>query len=155
MTSVRTWYQEISIREGPEMSTDTMTKPAAKLVVAKKSEAHYVKGRREFFKYRDLGVTDGTNGRMRAQHTSAIAGMTEPTGWHYHLCETQFVYILNGWIDLAFEDGGTIRFEAGDSAMIPGGLRHNELRTSDDFEILEISVPAEMGTVAYEPPATR
>ena len=24
------------------------------------------------------------------------AGMTEPTGWHYHTCEMQFVYVLKG-----------------------------------------------------------
>ncbi len=133
------------------MSGETMTS-TRKLVVAKKSEARYVAGRREFFKYRELGVTEGTNGRMRAQHTIAVAGMNKATGWHYHVCETQFVYILKGWVDLAFEDGRTIRFEAGDSAMIPGGLRHNELKASDDFEVLEISVPAKMETVACDPP---
>jgi len=36
---------------------------------------------------------------------------------------------------------------------IPGGLKHNELRTSDDLEILEISLPGEIGTVPVEPPA--
>ena len=47
------------------------------------------------------------------------------------------------------------KLEAGDSAFIPGGMRHNELSTSDDLEILEVSVPADMGTVPVEPPANR
>ena len=38
--------------------------------------------------------------------------------------------------------------------FIPGGLKHNELRTSDDFEALEISVPGELGTVPVDPPST-
>jgi len=34
-------------------------------------------------------------------------------------------------------------------------MRHNEIATSDDLEILEVSVPADMGTVRVDPPAAR
>ena len=90
---------------------------------------------------------------MRAQTMTAIRGMTEPTGWHYHECEGQFVYALKGWVDLEFETGETLRIQAGESLFIPGGLKHNEIATSDDLEILELSIPAEMGTVPCDPPA--
>ncbi|MCY3673145.1 MAG: cupin domain-containing protein, partial [Alphaproteobacteria bacterium] len=90
---------------------------------------------------------------MRAQTMTAIRGMTEPTGWHYHECEGQFVYLLKGWVDLEFETGETLRIQAGESLFIPGGLKHNEIATSDDLEILELSIPAEMGTVPCDPPA--
>ena len=43
----------------------------------------------------------------------------------------------------------------GDTVYIPGGLKHNELRTSDDLEILEISLPGEIGTVPVDPPGKR
>lgn len=127
-------------------------KPAMKLCHATQETAPFVSGRREFFKYRDLGVTDATNGEMRAQVMSAITGMTEPTGWHYHVCEGQFVYALKGWVDLEFETGELLRLQAGESMFIPGGMRHNEISTSDDLEILEVSVPADMGTVPCEQP---
>ncbi len=133
-------------------STNTAEKPAMKLHHATEETAPYVAGRRTFFKYRDLGVTDATNGEMRAQVMTAITGMTEPTGWHYHVCEGQFVYALKGWVDLEFETGETIHMKAGESLFIPGGLRHNEIRTSDDVEILEVSVPADMGTIPCDPP---
>ena len=126
--------------------------PARKLVHATPATAPLVAGRRAFFKYRDLGVTAASNGRMRAQVTSATDGMTEPTGWHYHVCEEQFVYALSGWVDLEFEDGQTLRLQAGESLYIPGGMRHNETGASRDLELLEISVPADMGTVACDPP---
>jgi quercetin dioxygenase-like cupin family protein len=129
--------------------------PSAKRAWGRKADARYVEGRRSYFKYRELGVTEASNGRMRAQVTSATAGMSRPTGWHYHVCESQLVYMLSGWVDLEFEDGETIRVEAGDSLYIPGGLRHNEIRTSDTFELLEVSVPADMGTVPCDPPAGR
>ena len=136
------------------MSTNgnTAVKPAMKLHHATKETSPFVPGRREFFKYRDLGVTDATNGEMRAQVMSAITGMTEPTGWHYHVCESQFVYALKGWVDLEFENAETVHLQAGESLFIPGGMRHNETATSDDLEILEICVPANMGTVPCDSP---
>ncbi|MEI8305180.1 MAG: cupin domain-containing protein [Burkholderiales bacterium] len=115
--------------------------------------APLVKGRREFFRYQDLMVAQATEGRMRAQVMSASRGMSQPTGWHYHVCEAQFVYALKGWVDLEFEDGRRIRLQAGESLLIPGGLRHNETATSDEFELLEVSVPGELGTVPCDPPS--
>ena len=126
--------------------------PGMSLAVSSANDANYIAGRREFFKYRDLGVTDGTGGRMRAQVTSAEGGLSEPTGWHYHICEMQFVYMLEGWIELEFEDGRNCRLEAGDSVMIPGGERHQETATSESLRLLEVSVPAEMDTIDCDPP---
>ena len=60
------------------------------------STTPFAPGRRPFFKYRDLGLEAATGGRMRAYQNSSIAGMTQPTGWHYHTCEMQFVYVLKG-----------------------------------------------------------
>ena len=47
--------------------------------------------------------------------------MDRATGWHYHTCDMQFVYILRGWVDLEFAGGRKARFGVGDSVMIPGG----------------------------------
>jgi mannose-6-phosphate isomerase-like protein (cupin superfamily) len=127
--------------------------PGMKVAVTSAKRPDYVEGRRSFFQYRDLGVTKASDGWMRAQVMSARTGMTQPTGWHYHVCEGQFVYALKGFVELEFEDGTNCRLEAGDSCFIPGGLKHNELRTSDDVEILEVCLPANMGTVPCEPPA--
>jgi quercetin dioxygenase-like cupin family protein len=126
--------------------------PTGKLVHATSANAPFVEGRRTFLKYQDLGVTAASSGRMRAQVMSATAGMTKPTGWHYHVCDGQFVYVLKGWVDLEFEDGQKLRVQGGESLYIPGGLLHNETATSETLEILEVSVPADMGTVACEAP---
>jgi mannose-6-phosphate isomerase-like protein (cupin superfamily) len=147
----------------PPMMNDaktTIAQPAAvnppgKLAYATPTTAPLVAGRRSFFKYRDLGVTAASSGKMRAQVTIGADGMTQPTGWHYHVCEGQFVYMLSGWVDLEFEDGQKLRIQSGESLYIPGGLRHNETAASKDLELLEISVPADMGTVACEPPEGR
>jgi mannose-6-phosphate isomerase-like protein (cupin superfamily) len=126
--------------------------PPGKLAYATPTSAPLVAGRRSFFKYRDLGVTAASSGKIRAQVTIGAEGMTQPTGWHYHVCEGQFVYMLSGWVDLEFEDGQKLRLQSGESLYIPGGLRHNETAASRDLELLELSVPADMGTVACDPP---
>ncbi|PYP99447.1 MAG: hypothetical protein DMF83_30670 [Acidobacteria bacterium] len=126
--------------------------PPGKLAYATPTTAPLVAGRRSFFKYRDLGVTAASSGKIRAQVTIGAEGMTQPTGWHYHVCEGQFVYMLSGWVDLEFEDGQKLRIQSGESLYIPGGLRHNETAASRDLELLELSVPADMGTVPCDPP---
>ncbi|MEO8558064.1 MAG: cupin domain-containing protein [Rhodospirillales bacterium] len=132
--------------------TKVARKVSGKLAYATQQSAPLVKGRREFFQYRDFGVSDATAGKMRAQMIIGSKGMTKPTGWHYHVCEAQFVYGVKGWVDLEFETGEKIHLKEGESLMIPGGLRHNETATSEELELLEVSVPADMGTVPCDPP---
>ena len=127
------------------MSVDVLEK-AKEVVIARADNPELVQGRREFFSYRELGVTKATDGQMRAQVTIATQGLSEETGWHVHLCEGQFVYILDGWVDLEFAGNRKERIVAGDSIFIPGNTPHNEIATSEEFQILEVSIPADMGT---------
>lgn len=129
------------------------SQPDIKLSVVSKEDSPFVKGRRKFFRYRDLGVQAATGGKLRAQVMEAITGMTEPTGWHTHQCEAQFVYVLKGWVELEFEDGSRHRCEPGAAVLIPGNMKHNEIATSDDVEILELSIPGDMATTPCDPPA--
>jgi uncharacterized protein YjlB len=89
---------------------------------------------------------------MRAQVTSSSQSLSQLTGWHIHHCEGQFVYILDGWLDLEFAGGNVVRLATGDSLYIPGGTPHNEIQTADAFPLVEISAPVDMGTEACGPP---
>lgn len=111
-----------------------------------------IPGRRHYMTYRDLGVTAASGGTMRAQIMSTTDSPSEPTGWHYHTCDGQFVYVLKGWVDLSFEDGTSIRLKANESIYLPKGWRHQETATSKELEILEVAVPAELGTVPCASP---
>ena len=60
--------------------------------------------------------------------------------------------MLNGWVDLEFAGGRVERISAGDSMYIPGDTPHNEIATSDKFELVEVSIPADMGTEQCDAP---
>ncbi len=135
--------------------TDTTETGAAmaQLLCQNLADATFAKtGRRSFFEYRDTGLEAATDGSYRAQVMRATDVM-ETTGWHYHTCDLQFVYVLKGWVDLAFPDGRVERLAEGGAMAIPSGMVHNELAVSPDFEALEVVAPAEMGTVPVDPPS--
>jgi quercetin dioxygenase-like cupin family protein len=142
----------MSIATEQRAEPSTLIHDGTRLQHATPENAPAVPGRRTFFNYRDLGVTEASGGRMRAQ-VMVATGDLEQTGWHYHVCESQFVHVLKGWVDLAFEDGTVRRVKEGESLYIPGGLKHNEIEMSPDFEVLEVCVPADMGTAPCDPPA--
>jgi hypothetical protein len=114
-------------------------------------------GRREFFKYMDLGVTDATNGKLGVKYVVSEGGAynTEgdnTTGWHFHDCDWQWTFLISGEIELLFEDGTRQVKTAGASAFTPGYVKHNEVRMSDRIEAIEITSPAAMGTFSCEVP---
>ena len=135
------------------MSLDSeATTSNAELLCQQLADAEFAKtGRRTFFEYRDTGLEDATDGKYRAQVMRSTDVM-ESTGWHYHVCDLQFVYVLKGWVDLEFEGGRVERLSEGGAMAIPGGMIHNEIAVSPDFELLEIASPADMGTVPVEAP---
>jgi quercetin dioxygenase-like cupin family protein len=125
---------------------------AAALLCQQLADASFAKtGRRSFFEYRDTGLADATDGGYRAQVMRATDVM-ETTGWHYHVCDLQFVYVLKGWVDLEFAGGRQERLAEGGVMAIPSGMVHNEIAVSPDFEALEVVAPAEMDTVAVDGP---
>ena len=135
------------------MSTATAKAPLAtgkQAIFSQASDPVYTPGRRDFFKYRQLAASEG---EMTAQVMTTKEGLTEPTGWHYHVCDSQFIYVLKGTLDLDLEDGSSVHMVAGDSLLLPGGMKHNETRTSTDFEVLEVMLPKLEDTVPCDPPA--
>lgn len=109
-------------------------------------------GRREEIKYRDMGLEKATKGDVRAEVMHVSVGVSRPTGWHYHECDFQYLHMIKGWVKMEFPGEGSMILEAGDSITIPGGVIHQELASSDNMELLEITVPAKIGTVPVDEP---
>ncbi len=124
----------------------------SRFVVNKAAENRFESGGlRTYREYRDLGVADATGGRIHAH----IVRTTRPcpeggSGRHYHDLEFQLVYCLKGRSTVWFEGHGEVNFEAGDSWIQPPRIHHNVLYYSDDYQVLEITLPAEYETVQVE-----
>ena len=110
------------------------------------AEAHFERGLRPFFEYRDLGIREATGGQVVAHVIRAVPGAGFSSQPHRHGTQFQLVYVLKGWIEFEYEGQGVVRLQAGDSVHQPPGIRHRELGHSDDVELLEVVMPADFST---------
>ncbi len=109
-------------------------------------------GLRPFFEYRQLGIAEATGGAYGAHVIRAVPGMESPGAWHTHDLAFQMVYVTRGWVVFEYEGEGEHMLRAGSCVLQPPGIRHRELRHSDDMELLEIISPAEFDTHSAEAP---
>lgn len=103
-------------------------------------------GLRPFFEYRDLGITDATQARYGAHVIRAVPGMESPGTWHSHDLDFQMVYVTQGWVVFEYEGEGEHVLRAGSCVLQPPGIKHREVRHSDDMELIEIVSPATFAT---------
>lgn len=108
-------------------------------------------GLRSFFQYRDLGISEATNGSVIAQIVRAKEAPTKGTGWHFHEADFHIVYMLKGWARFMYEDKETMVSE-GDCVHQAPGIRHFLFDYSPDMEYLEIVSPANFTNIEIEGP---
>lgn len=113
------------------------------------------RGLRAYFEYRDLGIKRATQGKVVAHVIRARPGKAPYGQWHRHDCELQFVYVLKGWAVFEYKGVGRVRMKPGSCFYQPPGIRHREIRHSQDLEMIEIVAPASFRTVSLERPAAR
>ena len=109
-------------------------------------------GLRAFFEYRNLGIDTATQGDYAANVIRAFPGRHAKGDWHVHELNFQMIYILQGWVTFEYEDQGDMTFRSGSAALQPPGIRHREIRHSDDLELIEITSPAEFTTKVVSKP---
>ena len=100
--------------------------------------------------YRDLGISKLSGGAitMGVFRAAPDAG---GTGWHVHDLQFHLAYVLKGWAVFEFEGLGEVRIEEGTALYQLPWNRHREIAQSPDFEILEITLPAEFDTLGFKP----
>ena len=123
-----------------------------KFNVSVAENASYKDGLRDFLEYRDLGISEASNGDYKAHILRVkknFKGDQEmhTTGFHKHMVDFQMYYVLNVWVKFIYDGEGELTFKKGDCVMAPAAIKHNELSCSDDFEALEILSPAKHDTV--------
>ena len=77
------------------------------------NKATFQDGLREFLEYRDLGITDASNGAYKAhvlRVKKEFKGDQEmhTTGFHRHLVDFQMYYVLNGWVKFIYDGEGEL-----------------------------------------------
>ena len=105
------------------------------------------RGLRSFMQYRDLGLREASGGLMRAENIRVTGKRDAMTGWHCHDLDFQFVYVLKGHVKFQTEDDEIVVLHVGDCAHLPGFYRHDEFEFSPDFEVIEITAPADVTTI--------
>ena len=115
-------------------------------------KSNFTGGLRAFFEYRNLGVDDATQGKYSANVIRAVPGRHAEPAWHIHQLDFQMIYILQGWVTFEYEGQGEVTFRPGSAALQPPGIRHREIRHSDDLELIEITSPAEFKTESEDKP---
>ena len=119
--------------------------------VSHERDADWDEGLRQYFAYRDLGMVGPTGGKVRA-HVIRPTGPCEGAGdLHIHNLDFQMVYVLKGWARVYFEGVGEVRFEAGSCMYQEPGIEHRVLEYSDDYTVIEITIPADFETVSLAP----
>ena len=104
-------------------------------------------GLRSSFEYWDLGIVAATKGNVLAHVLRAKEPCCGSGGYYTHDLEFQMNYVLCGWTHVEFEDVGEVRLEAGDRWYQDPSIKHEVLEFSDDFEVIEICMPADFPTV--------
>jgi quercetin dioxygenase-like cupin family protein len=104
-------------------------------------------GLRPFFEYRSLGLKELTGGKVGAHVIRAKPGQHADAPHHAHALEFQFVYVLKGWAIFDYEGYGQHKLVAGSTVYQPPGIKHKEIDHSEDFEVLEITMPADFETM--------
>ena len=68
-----------------------------------KNDGDFSDGLRGLFEYRDLGISDATDGKVNAHVIRALPGHEKDgSGIHFHNLDFQMVYILKGWVIFRF-----------------------------------------------------
>jgi quercetin dioxygenase-like cupin family protein len=129
-----------------------LKKAETKFSHVKPGETDFVSGGlRDFFLYRDLGVSDATNGKVVAQLVKANQPPERGTGWHFHQADFHIVIMLKGWARFMYGTKETL-VAAGDCVHQKPGIVHYLFDYSPDMEYLEIAAPADFKTVDVKGP---
>ena len=115
-------------------------------VVSHARDAHFERGLRSFFEYRDLGIKSSIDERVEAHVIRAVPGSPFSGQPHLHHTTFQLVYVLKGWIEFEYEGHGIVRLDVGSCVHQPPSIRHREVAHSDDVEMLEIVMPGNFET---------
>ena len=138
-----------TIEDNPKSYSKSTQLPQPFSMQTAEQGTYEVKGLRDYLSYRDLEIAKETNGAILAHIIRAEGGAYQGAGeWHYHILGDQFVYVLQGWANVQFEEQEPVCVKAGTCFYQPSKIKHAFLACSKDFEALEVCLPADFETIS-------
>jgi quercetin dioxygenase-like cupin family protein len=131
--------------------TATATKP--KVILSRASDNKWEnKGLRSFLEYRNLGIEEATDGKFGGSIARALTAKkaTDHAALHYHTLGFHITMVLRGWMRTYYDGLGEVILKAGDCVTYGGEVVQSHTEHSDDFEVLQITMPGEFPTVQVE-----
>jgi mannose-6-phosphate isomerase-like protein (cupin superfamily) len=126
--------------------------PKNRYHVSHTKNAYWDEGLRPHFKYRDLGMVDATMRKVRAHVIAPTTPCQGPGDVHHHDLDFQMVYVLKGWARMHFEGTGEVVMEEGSCMYQEPGIKHSVIEYSDDYTVIEITIPADFETISHDEP---
>jgi hypothetical protein len=120
-------------------------RPALDRVLIRNDQSAWTGGFRSEFAYRDLGLVKASRGLICARQVRRVGHGAIGYEWHCHDADFQFNFALHGSTVVETDDGACYHVKPGDSIAQPGLYRVREFNFSEDFECIQITVPAEQG----------
>ena len=109
-----------------------------RIVVQQERDAPYEAGA-DGMLCRDFGLRSMTGGRMIARAIKASPGKRADVPIRTHDGETSFLYVVDGWVELAYDDVGRVRLEKGGVTYEPPTARRTHVAHCDDLVLVEVS----------------
>lgn len=125
----------------------------APIITRERPNAYAVgQGPRQFFSYRDLGLSIPTAGRIHIQLVRPVMRPPGGTGYHYHTMG-QFAVGIAGWADLYLgHEARKSQILPGTALSVPPGYIHDASDFSLDYLVLEACFPAIYDTISVPTP---
>ena len=135
----------------PLSDSDSAAFGRGSFFISRDTASSWQTGLRDYFDYRDMGMTEVTQGKLRAHVIRPNKPCPEQGDLHYHKVEFQMVYVLKGWARMYFEGVGEVTLDEGCCVYQEPGIVHRLIEWSDDYTVIELLVPADPETVTVAP----
>ena len=96
------------------------------------------------FEARDTTINENTKGVASVMVAKPVAGQTSP--WTRHSCDILFNFVMSGEMTLEGEGKDPYRLTAGDAFVIPPDMATRYADTTEDLQLLEVSLPGMFDT---------
>jgi len=102
------------------------------------------------FEARDTGIGTATRGVASVQVVRPSGPGSSGRSVTSHTSDILFTFVLSGSVTLAAAAQGAHALEEGDAYVVPPGLKTAMADASSDLQLLEVSLPAQFETVAFD-----